>query len=320
MRCAFHLPGLALPGLILLAVTVLASLAAGGADAAGAGGHDALPDEPLRALPDIGSAAIDPAKAALGKRLFHDSRLSPGGRTSCASCHNLLRGGADGRARAPQIDGKPGLFNTPTVYNSQFNARQSWIGRPLGVDALPLHAGAGENWDALAARTDGEVDGPAARAGLIEFLRSLRTPSRFDRHLRGDAQALNRDEKAGYASFKRYGCVACHQGLNVGGNMFARLGVMRELPGLESRPAGQGRFLVTGREQDRYMFRVPSLRNVALTAPYLHDGSVATLEEAVDLMFRHQLGRGAPPQDKAQIVQFLHTLSGDTVPPAGAAP
>lgn len=316
MHCALRWPALALIGFTLV-VGLVASLAAG---RAGAAGGAALPDEPLRALPAVGSAAIDPAKAAVGKRLFHDSRLSAGGRTSCASCHNLLRGGVDGRARTPQVDGTSGLFNTPTVYNSQFNARQSWIGRPLGVDALPMHAGAGENWDALAARTDGEVDGPGARAGLIEFLRTLRTPSRFDRHLRGDAQALSPDEKSGYASFKRYGCVACHQGINVGGNMFARLGVMRELPGLDGGPAGQGRFLVTGREQDRYMFRVPSLRNVALTAPYLHDGSVATLEEAVELMFRHQLGRSAVPQDKAQIVQFLHTLTGEAMPPAGAAP
>lgn len=102
--------------------------------------------------------------------------------------------------------------------------------------------------------------------------------------------------------------------------MFARLGVMREFPGLAISPGGQGRFLETGREEDRYVFRVPALRNVALTAPYLHDGSVATLAEAVDLMFRYQLGRSAAPQDKAQIVEFLHTLSGETMPPKGVLP
>ena len=155
---------------------------------------------------------------------------------------------------------------------------------------------------------------------LNQYLRSLLTPSRFDRYLRGEADAINADEEAGYAAFKRYGCVACHQGVNVGGNMFARLGVMRELPGLAASGAGQGRFMVTGREEHRQMFRVPSLRNVALTAPYLHDGSVATLEEAVELMFKHQLGRAAPPQDKTQIVQFLHTLTGEAMPPPEAAP
>ena len=281
-----------------------------------------LSDEPLLPLP--ASLGADPVRAAIGKRMFHDVRLSPDQRTSCATCHNLQRGGADGQARAIGPDGKPRMFNTPSIYNSHFNVRQSWVGRRVDVDNLPAHAGFGDNWPAVAARVrgserrEGEIVDPDAADALGHYLRTLLTPSRFDRYLRGDAQALSADEKAGYGHFKRYGCVACHQGVNVGGNMFARLGAMRDYPGLALSIAGQGRFLHTGREEDRYVFRVPALRNVALTAPYLHDGSVATLDEMVELMFRYQLGRSAAPHDKAQIVQFLHTLTGEAIAPPGA--
>ena len=155
---------------------------------------------------------------------------------------------------------------------------------------------------------------------LSHYLASLVTPSRFDRYLRGDHNAISADEKAGYAKFKGFGCVACHQGINVGGNMYQKFGVMRELaPGA---PVGRdpGRFELTGREADRHMFRVPSLRNVALTAPYFHNGAVATLEEAVDAMFKYQLGRSASAQDKQQIIRFLGSLSGEQMPPPGALP
>jgi len=290
-----------------------------------------LRNEPLRPLPEHNDA--DPRRAALGARLFHDARLSGDRRHSCASCHDLARGGAGGLARAPSLGARRVQFNTPSIYNSVFNTVQSWTGRPAALAALPEHAGAA-GWDALLAplaadpafnaqwrAVYGDVLGAAgAKDALGHYLRTLVTPSRFDRYLRGDAGALSEDEKAGYARFKSYGCVACHQGINVGGNMFARLGAMRELPGLRDNPNGQGRFEVTGRETDRFLYRVPSLRNVALTAPYFHDGSVATLEQAVDLMFTYQLGRGAPQRDKDLIAGFLRSLSGERLPPPGAAP
>lgn len=287
--------------------------------------------EPLRPLP-LASRA-DPARANLGKLLFVDSRLSADRRNSCATCHDLGRGGADGLKVAHPRGGKAGLFNTPSIYNSVYNARTSWIGKPVTVDTLPEHVGAG-SWSVLVAALAqdeamnerfrnvyaADLDAATARDALQHYLRTLVTPSRFDRFLRGDSAAITPEEKAGYARFKSYGCVACHQGVNVGGNMFARLGVMEPVPGLPERPGGLGRFQVTGREADRQVYRVPSLRNVALTAPYLHDGSVATLSEVVDLMFRHQLGRNAPPEDKALIVRFLQTLSGERLPPAEATP
>jgi cytochrome c peroxidase len=143
---------------------------------------------------------------------------------------------------------------------------------------------------------------------------SLVTPnSRFDRYLRNHPEALNAEERRGYAIFKAYGCVACHQGINVGGSMFQKFGIFHEAPAPHdpTRPVDLGRFLLTQVPRDREVFRVPSLRNVALTAPYFHDGRTATLEAAVAIMARVQLGRTLSPEDTHAIVQFLHTLTGE---------
>lgn len=295
----------------------------------------ALVNEPVRALPlkPVG----DPARIALGQRLFNDVRFSRDSTVSCAGCHQLARGGADGKPVGPGPDGKPGLYNTLTVYNSSFNYRQTWTGRHSGVEALLDHFVTrpkvyATTWDMVTERLAGdpvlasqfrEVYGDDVRSAYLidaldQYLRSLITPSRFDRYLRGDANAISADEEAGYARFKSYGCVACHQGINLGGNMYQKLGAMRDLPGLGK--GDMGRADLTGRGADRHHFRVPGLRNVALTAPYFHNGSVATLDEAVEIMFKHQLGRGAPQQDKDLIVRFLHTLSGEQLAPAGAPP
>jgi cytochrome c peroxidase len=164
-----------------------------------------------------------------------------------------------------------------------------------------------------------ESYGDGLRAGNVQdalavFVRSLVTPNaRFDKYLRGDATAVTPEELRGYQLFKSYGCVSCHQGVNVGGNMFQQFGVMGNY--FASRgsvlKADLGRYNVTGQEADRHVFKVPSLRNVALTAPYFHDGSARTLGEALDVMFKFQLGRSAPRQDKELIIKFLHTLTGE---------
>ena len=293
--------------------------------------------EPIRALPD--NAGGDPARIALGRRLFYDTRLSRDGRMSCASCHDLKRGGVDHKALSAGFGGKLNQYNTPSVYNSALNFRQSWTGREATLEERLDHIVEGpatfaSDWRtvraALAADSalsaqfrqvyDEEPSEAYIKDALAQFLRSLITPSRFDRYLRGDANAITAEEKAGYAKFKAYGCVACHQGINVGGNMYQKIGVMRELPGLAPAGADLGRFQFTGREADRHVFRVPSLRNVALTAPYFHNGAVDTLDEAVDAMFKFQLGRNASAQDKELIVRFLHTLSGEHLPPPGAQP
>jgi cytochrome c peroxidase len=289
----------------------------------------ALPNEPIRPLPE--SHAGDPTRIALGRQLFFDQRLSNDNKHSCASCHSLAHGGADARPLSAGAGGKFTTFNTPSVYNSAFNFRYAWTGSAGSLGSwLDQHVQApavfGSDWAGIAARLDAggrgayaENLGPAvARDALLQFVASLATPSRFDRYLRGDAGAISADEKAGYAKFKAYGCAACHQGVNVGGNLYQKLGAMREFPGLAGSGADLGRALVTGRDAERHVFRVPSLRNVALTAPYFHNGSVATLEQAVELMFTYQLGRSAPPQDRELIVRFLRALSGDKLPAADA--
>jgi cytochrome c peroxidase len=290
-----------------------------------------LQNEPIQPVPQ--TLRQDPARAEIGARLFTDSRLSSSGRMSCASCHNIAKGGADATRYSLGVRGQPTPTNVPTVLNAALNFRQSWNGRAASLEAQiddvmqnPDELGA--TWDHVlrtvasdpiyrssfaAAYKDG-VTRENIRNALASYQRTLITPnSRFDRYLLGDADAITPAEKAGYAKFKQYGCVACHQGVNVGGNMFQKFGVMGNYFAKRGNlsDADLGRFLVTKLEADKHVFKVPSLRNVARTAPYFHDGSAATLEEAVAVMFRYQLGRVATPEDRSAIVLFLNTLNGE---------
>lgn len=291
-------------------------------------------DEPIKPIP--ASLQQDPARAVIGRRLFYDVRLSANGRVACASCHDLRRGGVDGRGRSIGFDGRATAVNAPTVLNAALNFKQFWNGRADSLEAQidevvrnPVEMGS--NWEEVVARVaqdsqyrqafaaaygDGVTKGNIQNA-IATFERTLITPNgRFDRYLRGDAGAITAVEKAGYAKFKQYGCIACHQGVNVGGNMFQKFGVMGDYFQKRGQvgDADLGRYLATGDADDKYVFKVPSLRNVARTAPYFHDGSARTLADAVDVMFRYQLGRVASREDKAAIIQFLDTLSGE---PAG---
>jgi cytochrome c peroxidase len=303
--------------------------------ALGLHGHAAcaapVANEPIQPIPQ--GTLQDAAKARLGGRLFNDPRLSGNGRVSCASCHDLNRGGADGLARSPGLNGKMTAVNTPSVLNASLNFRQFWDGRADSLEMQVDHViqnpdEMGASWPELLRKLGADAQYRAAfvasypdgitranvQNAIATFERTLTTPnSRFDRFLRGEADAISAAEKAGYAKFKQYGCVACHQGVNVGGNMFQKFGVMGDY--FQGRgqltPADLGRFQLTGRESDRHVFKVPSLRNVANTAPYFHDGSAATLMQAVDIMFRYQLGRAASAEDKSAIVLFLHTLTGE---------
>jgi cytochrome c peroxidase len=309
----------------LLCVLVVAALCAFASHNA-----SAAADEPIQALP--APPAQDPARVEIGRRLFHDPRLSRNGRVSCASCHDLGKGGADGRARSTGVHGQLTGVNAPTVFNSGFNFRQFWNGRadsleaqidlvirdPVEMDSRwedvvrKVAEDAGYRSAFAATYRDGVTQANIQNA-IASFERTLvTTNSRFDRFLRGDATAISAAEKAGYLRFKQYGCVACHQGVNLGGNMFQKFGVMGDYFGQRGNTtqADLGRYAVTRVEADKHVFKVPSLRNVALTAPYFHDGSAKTLEEAVDVMFRYQLGRAASREDKDSIVKFLHTLTG----------
>src|SRR5438105_8793802 len=288
-------------------------------------------NEPIKPIPD--SLNIDPAKAEIGRQLFHDVRLSANGAVSCASCHDLGKGGVDGKDKSVGFTGKLTGVNTPTVFNAALNFKQFWNGRANsleeqidGVVVNPVEMGS--KWESVVAWIASDAkykesfaktykDG-VSKANVINaiasFERTLITPnSRFDKYLKGDESALTDAEKSGYRKFKQYGCVACHQGVNVGGNMFQTFGVMGDYfkdRGNETA-ADQGRFNITNNEGDRHVFKVPSLRNVALTAPYFHDGSAKTLEEAVNVMFKYQLGRAAAREDKDQIIEFLRTLTGE---------
>jgi cytochrome c peroxidase len=288
-------------------------------------------DEPLTPIPF--AVAADPAKVDLGRKLFLDTRLSQSKTTACVSCHRLDRGGDDGRRQPAGADGQPLDFNSPSIFNVALNFRLNWRGnfrtleqqnesvlldrRLMGTtwgELLPKLRADRDYVRSFVALYGGGPERPHVLDALATFQRSLLTPgARFDRQLNGQRDAISAEEERGYQLFKSYGCIACHQGTNLGGNLFQRFGVFDD-PFARHRnvtTADLGRFAITGIETDRHVFRVPSLRNVAVTAPYFHDGSAASLPEAVDIMARIQLGRELPPTDRDLIVKFLGTLTGE---------
>ena len=295
--------------------------------------------EPIRPVP---APDVDWARAALGERLFHETRLSKDDTVSCASCHDLDSGGDDGRRVSVGIDGEVGPINAPTVFNAGYNFKQFWDGRAGTLEAqvdgpVTSPVEMGSLWPDVVAKLYRDETYPSqfgaiyadgisrdnVKDALAEFMRSLTTPgSRFDSWLAGDEAALDERELRGYALFKSYGCASCHQGANVGGNMFQVFGVINNYFTRRGNitDADRGRFNVTGNEADMHAFKVPSLRMAAHTAPYLHDGRAATLRDAVDIMFEFQLGREAPDADKDAIVAFIRTLAGERAQPGAAPP
>ena len=269
------------------------------------------------------TVVYDHAKAALGKKLFFDTRLSLDNTISCASCHILSDGGDDNLPLSFGIKGQKGAVNAPTVLNAVFNFRQFWDGR--AADLQEQAAGPIENpvemgysFDALikrlqktdykkqfAAIYEDGITKESITDAIAEYEKSLFTPNApFDRYLRGEEDALTTEQKEGYELFKSKGCIACHQGVNIGGNMYNKFGVFTE-----SNSSNLGRYSVTHKEQDKYYFKVPTLRNIAQTAPYFHDARTSSLSVAVLLMAQYQLGRKITPQEVKKIVAFLHTLS-----------
>jgi cytochrome c peroxidase len=286
------------------------------------------PIQPIEPLP-----GLDPRKIELGRKLFHDPQLSHNDQLSCAHCHNLKTGGTDRKARSTGINGAVGVINAPTVLNSGLNFSQFWDGRAATLETQidgPLQSDIemGSTWPEVIGKLKrdqeyvqafqqiygDQIQSDHVRDAIAEFERSLSTPnSRFDRFLRHDPGALTSREQEGYKLFKSFGCASCHQGVSVGGNMYQKLGVMA--PYFTDRghitKADLGRFNVTGDPRDMYMFKVPSLRNVELTAPYFHDGSAATLADAVRMMAKYQLGRHLTDEEVELIVEFLKTLTGE---------
>jgi cytochrome c peroxidase len=288
-------------------------------------------NEPLKPLPPVPQQ--NPQRVELGRQLFNEPRLSVNNSVSCAGCHRLESGGADNKQFSIGFNGQPVAINTPSVLNASLNFRQFWNGRAATLEAqvhevVQSPSEMGSNWEHVvqtlsadptyhaafaSAYPDGVTMGNVQNA-LASYERTLVSAnSRFDQYLQGNTDILTLEEKYGYQRFKEYGCISCHQGVNIGGNMFQKFGVMGDYFQARGNPTETdlGRYLVTKDEEDRNVFKVPSLRNVAVTAPYFHDGSAKTLEEAVDVMFKYQLGRVPSNDDKALIILFLKTLTGE---------
>jgi cytochrome c peroxidase len=287
-------------------------------------------DEPIQPVrPAVG---LDPGKVELGRRIFSDARLSRDGSQSCATCHDLTQGGTNHNTYAMGAGGFVDAVNTLSVFNSARNFRLFWDGRADSLEqAMDISVTSPQmlaaSWSDVvdklkadpgyvAAFNDiysGGITRQSITDALAAFDRSLVTPgSRFDQFLMGNKKAITAEEKHGYELFKSYGCISCHQGMNVGGNMFETFGVMADYFGDRGNVtnADLGRFNLTGDEDDRHKFRVPSLRNVALTSPYFHDGTETTLEGAINDMAKYQLGRQLSHEEVEDIVKFLKTLTG----------
>lgn len=282
------------------------------------------PIQPITPVKDINLAQVE-----LGKKLYFDPRLSKSGFISCNSCHNLSMGGTDNLKTSIGHNWHQGPINAPTVLNSSMNVAQFWDGRAadLKEQAGGPIANPGEMAfshtlaiDVLESipqyltefkQTFGKdkIDIDQVTQAIAEFEKTLITPnSRFDQWLLGDKDAITDEELAGYHLFKDSGCVACHNGPAVGGNSFQKMGVVE--PYKANSPA-QGLSAVTGKDADRFKFKVPTLRNVEMTYPYFHDGGAETLTEAVDVMGRLQLGKKFTKKENGQIVAFLKTLTGE---------
>jgi len=268
---------------------------------------------------------VNKEKVILGKKLFFDPILSKDGTLSCASCHNLRTNGAGNVQYTKGIEGKQGAFNVPTVYNAVYNFRQFWDGRAKDLKDQafspiinPIEMGNNtkqvikdlKNSHYNRLFQDIYKDGVSKEnisEVLAEFEKTLRTPNAlFDKYLRDDSIVIDEEVIRGYRLFKEKGCISCHNGINIGGNLYNKFGIYEDAKSKEL-----GRYNLTKEEEDRYVFKVPSLRNVALTAPYMHDGRIKTLKEAVNLMAEYQLGRKLNKEDLGNVVAFLKALTGE---------
>jgi cytochrome c peroxidase len=279
--------------------------------------------DPITPLPKY--VPTNPQKVLLGKALFFDPILSKDGTVSCATCHNIFEGGDDATKFSTGINNQKGSINSPTVLNAVFNFRQFWDGRAKDLQeqaAGPIEnpVEMGNNFDNLIKTLNKSAYAAQFKAiykdgitkenitdAIAEFEKTLITPdSPFDRYLRGEENAISPEAKEGYALFQSKGCIACHHGRNIGGNMYNKFGVVMSV-----RDNNLGRYNITKNEVDKYFFKVPSLRNIAKTAPYFHNGSANNLKDAVYFMAKYQVGRPISKEEVSKIVSFLHTLSGN---------
>jgi cytochrome c peroxidase len=298
----------------------------------GAGADHPLANTANRPIPAKATFPADPAKQALGFQLFHDARLSSNGMISCSSCHFGMMAGADGQRLSLGVGGLIGTRNSPTVFNSAFNFRQFWDGRAFDLDSQALGpisnpVEMAHDLEAIIGQLSATPhyadqfnaiypDGvTAANLGnaLAQHSRDMtQDDSRFNQHLTTGAATLSEQELRGWQRFNDVGCASCHNGINLGGNSYQKLSnVGPATTAGMSASLDTGLFARTGRVHDIQVFKVPSLNNVALTAPYFHDGSVPTLELAVRSMGQLNAGRTLNDSDVEDIVSFLETLNSE---------
>jgi cytochrome c peroxidase len=322
---------LATPLLFLFAVVIAGC--GGAPDDTAAGGPPAETHKALfGTMPKVMASASNPItdeKVTLGRMLYYDPRMSASGDISCNSCHTLDEYGVDGLPTSPGHDGTPGVRNSPTVYNAALQIAQFWDGREPDVEAQakgpilnPIEHGMASAEDVtvviaaipeyapyFAAAFPGEeqpitFDNIAKAIGAFERL--LVTRGDWDRWLIGDGSAINVQQRRGLETFIETGCTTCHMGPNLGGSLYQKMGLFEAYP-----TEDLGRFDATGNEADKHFFKVPLLRNVAKTGPYMHDGSIDTLPEVVTVMARYQLGKTLTPKQVADIVAFMEFLTGN---------
>jgi cytochrome c peroxidase len=298
--------------------------------------------------PQLPGNAATPEKIELGKMLYFEPRLSASHAISCSSCHSIGLGGADAEPTSLGHRWQHGGRNAPTVFNAVFNTAQFWDGRakdlehqaggpvvnPLEMASPEAHVpeqlkGIPGYRDVFAKAFPGDPDPITlanAQKAIAVFEATLITPNApFDQYMAGKADALSPEQKQGLTLFIDKGCAGCHGGINVGGGMYAPFGVVAK-PGVDLLPPGdKGRFAVTRSPGDEYVFKVPTLRNIALTAPYFHTGAVWDLRQAVAVMGSSQLGATLSGDEVDKIAAFLASLTGDqpkvtlpALPPSGA--
>lgn len=284
--------------------------------------------QPVSEMADNPANPVTDAKVALGRMLYYETRLSKNRTVSCNSCHDLASFGDDGLPVSKGIHDQVGGRSAPTVYNAAIHIAQFWDGRAADVEEQavgpvlnPIEMGMPDEAYVLRvlnsipgyveafAKAFPDEDQPLTYQNVGKaigaFERKLMTPSRFDDFLKGDDAALNDAEKHGLNLFVTTGCTVCHNGMGVGGHLFQKLGLVKEWPTKDL-----GRYEATKNEADKYFFKVPSLRNITETGPYLHDGSIGSLEEIVSKMAEYQLGRQLSKEDVDSIVVFLGSLKG----------
>jgi cytochrome c peroxidase len=298
--------------------------------------------KPLTPAP-VAKDPVQAARAELGRRLFFENRVSMDGNVSCSHCHLPEKQASDGLPKAIGVFGKENPRNAPTIFNAALNFKQHWRGdresleeqaeksllgpasfgnpdQATAMGKLKAIPGYGEAFAKAFPEDKDPINSKNWGSAIAAFERTLLTPSKFDAFLAGDASALSPQELASLRKFIDTGCVACHNGPGIGGNSFQKFGVTVDYwKETGAQAPDKGRADVTKNDADLYVFKVPSLRNVALTAPYFHDGSAAELTQAVKIMGKVQLGKTLSREDAAEIVTFLGALTG-AVPANYAAP